>query len=398
MASPVTSLRLRSLAVLAVLALAAACGGETSLGGGEQQAGDGPVKIGLLVPRSGVYKALGDDMKNGFELYVNQNDGKLGGREVQIVVADEGETPETGRAGADKLVKQDRVVAVSGVVSSAVMNAVQDLFENEQVPLVGSNASPTTLTDAEYIWRTSYINDEPGIALGEYVANNVDGAVYLLAADYQAGIDEISGFKKSFLPAGGEVAAEKYTPFPTTTNFQPYLANIQKSDAEAAFVFYAGGAAVDFVKQYEQFGLAGEIPLYAPGFLTEGGVLGAQGDAAAGVLTSMNYSADLDNPVNAEFAPAYEEAYGTSPTTYAMASYDAAQVLDKAIEGAGDDLNSETLNAAIAEVGEIESPRGTWRFNDIGTPIQMWYLREVRQVDGGLQNVVIDELGTLGEQ
>jgi branched-chain amino acid transport system substrate-binding protein len=219
-----------------------------------------------------------------------------------------------------------------------------------------------------------------------------------LAADYQAGIDEISGFKKSFLPAGGEVAAEKYTPFPTTTNFQPYLANIQKSDAAAAFVFYAGGAAVDFVKQYEQFGLAGDIPLYAPGFLTEGGVLGAQGDAAAGVFTSMNYSADLDNPVNEQFAPAYEEAYGGPPTTYAMASYDAAQVLGKAIEAASDELTSETLNAAIGEVGEIESPRGTWRFNEIGTPIQMWYLREVQQAGGGFANVVVDELGVLGEQ
>lgn len=398
MASPATSMRLRLLVAVAAVSLAAGCGGEASLGGGEEQAGDGPVKIGLLVPQSGVYTSLGDDMKNAFELYVKQNDGKLGGRDVQIVVADEGETPETGKAGAEKLVKQDQVVAVSGVVSSATMNAVQDLFENEQVPLVGSNASPTTLTDAEYIWRTSYINDEPGIALGEYVANKVDGPVYLLAADYQAGIDEVSGFKKTFLPAGGEVAAEKYTPFPTTTNFQPYLANIQKSNPEAVFVFYAGGAAVDFVKQYKQFGLAGKIPLYAPGFLTEGGVLGAQGDAAAGVLTSMNYSADLDNPVNQEFAPAYEEAYGARPTTYAMASYDAAQVLDKAIEAAGDELTSETLNAAIGEVGEIESPRGTWQFNEIGTPIQMWYLREVQQADGGLQNVVIDELGMLGEQ
>ena len=138
---------------------------------------------------------------------------------------------------------------VTGVVNSAVMNGIVDLFETSKIPLVGSNASPTTLTDATYIWRTSYVNDEPGEALGAYVAENVDGGVYFLAADYQAGKDEVSGFKKTFEPAGGEVVDEVYTPFPGTTNFQPFLANAKSSGAEALFSFYAGGAAVEFVAE-----------------------------------------------------------------------------------------------------------------------------------------------------
>lgn len=391
--------RNRSLARLATglvagaMALTACGGGLGSQGGTDSE---GPVKIGLLVPQSGVYKSLGDDMKNGYELYLEQNDGQLGGRDVETILADEGEEASTGQAAAEKLVKRDQVLAVTGVVSSATMNGVADLFESSQVPLVGSNASPTTLTDAQYIWRTSYINDEPGKALGEYVAQKTDGPVYLMAADYQAGIDEIEGFKDTFLPAGGEAADEVYTPFPTTTNYQPFLSNLRKSDAEALFTFYAGGAAVDFVKQYAGFGLKDSVDLYAPGFLTEGGVLDAQGAAAEGVFTSMNYNWDLDNETNQEFVQAYEEAYGSKPTTYAMASYDAAQVLDKAIEAAGDDLSSQTLNEAIGEVGEIDSPRGTWHFNDIGTPVQNWYLREVQAVDGGYANVVVDELGTFG--
>lgn len=384
-----------STVAVATLLLGAACS-ESSLGGDEDEPIEGAVTIGLLVPQSGVYKPLGDDMTNGFELYLEENDNMLGGREVELATADEGETPETGRAAAEQLVKQDDALAVTGVVSSTVMNSVRDLFESEEVPLVGSNASPTTLTETTYIWRTSYVNDEPGKALGEYVANTVDGPVYLIAADYQAGVDEIEGFKETFEPAGGQVADEVYTPFPTTTNFQPFLANIDNADPAAVFCFYAGSAAVDFVKQYAQFGLADQIPLYAPGFLTEGGVLDAQGDAAEGVFTSMNYSASLDNPVNAEFAAAYETAYGMAPTTYAAASYDAAQVLDAAIEDAGDDLTRETLNDAIGEVGEIDSPRGPWRFNDIGTPEQMWYLRKVEPSDGALTNVVTDELGILG--
>ena len=385
-------IRLATGIAAASLALTA-CGG--GLGSDGEVDSDGPVKIGLLVPQSGVYKALGDDMKNGYELYLEQNDNMLGGREVETVLADEGEEASTGQAAAEKLVKRDNVLAVTGVVSSATMTGVADLFESSKVPLVGSNASPTTLTDAEYIWRTSYINDEPGKALGEYVAGETDGSVYLLAADYQAGIDEIEGFKATF-PADGEVADEVYTPFPTTTNFQPFLSNVRKSGAESLFTFYAGGAAVDFVKQFDSFGLKKDVELYAPGFLTEGGVLDAQGPAAEGVFTSMNYNWDLENETNQEFVQAYEEAYGMKPTTYAMASYDAAQVLDKAIEAAGDELSTESLNEAIAEVGEIDSPRGPWEFNDIGTPVQMWYLREVQAVDGGFANVTVDELGTFG--
>ncbi|MFE3554268.1 ABC transporter substrate-binding protein [Streptomyces sp. NPDC059193] len=390
--------RIRPAALLAVttaLSLATACGG-ASLGTGDGDRQNGPVKIGLLLPQSGTYKALGDDMKQGFELYVAQHGGRLGGREVEIVVADEGETADSGKAAAEKLVKQDRVLAVSGVVSSATINGVKDLFETSRIPLVGSNASPTTLTGTTYVWRTSYVNDEPGKALGKHVAEKAGGPVFLIAAGYQAGKDEIEGFKSTFLPAGGKIAGEEvYTPFPGTKNFQPYLAQIEKSGAKAVFCFYAGGAAVDFVKQYRDFGLAGKIPLYAPGFLTEGGVLKAQGDAATGILTSLNYSADLDNAANRQFAPAYTAAHGMAPTTYAMASWDAAQVLDKAIGAAGASggkVTPESVNAAIAEVGDIDSPRGTWRFNSGGTPVQPWYLREVKQG----ANTVGSELGRLG--
>lgn len=390
--------RLGTRAALALAATSslvlAGCGGGSL--GGDQAASDGPIKIGLLVPQSGVYKSLGDDMKAGFEVYLDQHEGKLGGRQVEVVLADEGETADSGKAAADKLVKQDKVLAVTGVVSSAVLNGTKDLFETQGIPLVGSNASPTTITDAKYIWRTSYVNDEPGKALGAYVKDKVKGPVYLLAADYQAGKDEVEGFKETFVKAGGTVADEVYTPFPGTKNFQPFLANLQKSGAKAVFTFYAGGAAVDFVKQYAQFGLAGKVDHYSAGFLTEGGVLKAQGEAAKGTFTAMNYSADLDNATNKTFVTAYEKKTGAKPTTYAMASYDAGQVLDKAIQGAGDTLTSKSLNDAIAKVGEIDSPRGSWSFNDNGTPVQMWYLREVKAVDGGLTNVVISELGKLG--
>ena len=368
---------------------AAATGTTTATGGGEK------IKIGLLLPQSGVYKSLGDDMLAGFETYLEMHGNKLGGHDVEVVVADEGEKADTGKAAAEKLVSQDKVNVVSGVVSSLTMNAVADMFETGKIPLVGSNASPVTMTGMKYVWRTSYVNDEPGKALGGYVAKQETGPVYLLAADYQAGKDEVAGFKETFTAAGGKVADEQYSPFPATTNFQPFLANVEKSGAKAMFSFYAGGAAVEFVKQYAQFGLAGKVKHYSAGFLTEGGVLKAQGDAAKGTLTAMNYSADLDNAANKAFVEAYQKKTGRAPTTYAMASFDAAQVIDKAVASAGS-IEPAKINEAISKVGEIDSPRGKWSFNANGTPKQMWYLREVKDVNGALANVVVAELGTLG--
>jgi branched-chain amino acid transport system substrate-binding protein len=353
------------------------------------------VKIGLVVPQSGIYKTIGDDLTNGFQLYLNTHDKHLGGRSVQLVTVDEGETPESGKAAVERLIKQEQVLALSGVASSTTMVEVRDLIESSQVPLIGSNASPTSLQGVRYIWRTSYVNDEPGRALGKYVANRLtSGNVAIMAADYQAGRDEVKGFLEAYGNRG--LALQPiFTPFsPPSTNFQSALASIKASDARLVFAFYGGSQAVEFVKQYRQVGLSQE--LYAPGFLTEGTILRQQGEAARGIYTSMNYSPDLDNQANREFASDYLKAYNTIPTTYAMSSYDAAFVLDKAIELAGSDVTPQSVNLAMGKIGTVDSPRGSWQFNQNRTPLQKWYLRQVRPDGGVLSNVVLSELTTLG--
>jgi branched-chain amino acid transport system substrate-binding protein len=354
------------------------------------------VKVGLVVPQSGVYKMIGDDLANGFQLYLALNNKRLGGRPVNLVTVDEGETAAVGRAAVERLIKQEQVLALSGVASSVTMVAVRDFVESSQTPLIGSNASPTTLQGVRYIWRTSYVNDEPGKALGRFVANKIgDGSVALIGPDYQAGRDEIDGFLSTY---GKNVAGQPiYTPFSPapTTNFQPYLSAIKGSQAKAVMCFYAGSEAVDFVKQYRQFGLTQD--LYAPGFLTEGALLRQQGRAALGIYTSMNYSSDLDNDANRRFVAAYQKAYNAVPTAYAMASYDAALVLDKAITAAGaGELTSQAVNLALGKIGSINSPRGSWQFNQNRTPLQMWYLRQVRPDGGVLSNTVLSPLTTLG--
>jgi branched-chain amino acid transport system substrate-binding protein len=371
----------------------AAC---NSSGDGPASAGLAPVKIGLVVPQSGIYKTIGDELANGFELYLDLHGRRLGGRRVNLVTADEGESAESGRAAVERLIKQERVLAVSGVASSVTMDEVRGLVESSQTPLIGSNASPTTLRGVRYIWRTSYVNNEPAKALGRFVANRVgNGSVALIAPDYQAGRDEIEGFLETY---GKKVEGKPiYTPFSPTpaTDFEPYLTDLKDSSARAVLCVYAGSLAVEFVKQYRQLGLTQE--LYAPGFLTEGALLRQQGDAARGIYTSMNYSADLGNEANRRFASAYQKAYEIIPTAYAMASYDAGFVLDKAITDAGaGELTPQAVNLALGKIGSIDSPRGSWQFNQNRTPLQMWYLRQVRLDGGVLANTVLSPLTTLG--
>jgi branched-chain amino acid transport system substrate-binding protein len=356
-----------------------------------------PVKIGVIVPQTGVLKSDGDELSNGFRLYMKRSGGMLGGRTANVVYIDEGESPTSGKAALDTLLKKENVLAISGVVSSGVMTAIRDTVEQAQIPLVGSNASPSTLQGVKYIWRTSWSATDPGRALGKYVADFVGrgGRVATMAPDYAAGHDFVGGFKEAFIAAdGNQDLLQLWTKFtPPQTNFETELSQIASSDVTAVFCFYAGTFASEFVKQFSR--LKVRRKLFACGFLTEGAPLKNEGKDALGIQTSMNYSPDLDNQANRIFAADYHKEYNQAPTTFAMAAFDAAYVLDKAIGMAGTDLTPVTLNSAIARVGQIPSPRGAWEFSQNRTPLQKWYLREVRYDGPVLSNVVLSELVTL---
>jgi branched-chain amino acid transport system substrate-binding protein len=219
------------------------------------------------------------------------------------------------------------------------------------------------------------------------------GSIALVAADYQAGRDAVDGFQGLY----GKISIDPiYTAFGSSaTNFQPAFNNVRTSGAKTVVAFYSGTQAVEFVKQYRQSGLS--QPLYAAGSLTEGILLTQEGDAAKGIYTSSNYSPDLDNEANQKFAAAYQKTFDSIPTAYAMTSYDAGFVLDKAISLAGSgDPSSQVVNLALGKIGSIDSPRGSWQFNQNRTPLQAWYLRQVRPDGGVLSNTVLSELATLG--
>jgi branched-chain amino acid transport system substrate-binding protein len=394
---------LAALAATTALLLAAcgggSLGGEDDSGGSGGGSGGGTIKVGLVVPQAGVYTPLGVDMQNGWELYLEEHDNQLGGYEVETVTADEGEGPDTGVPAIQRLLQEEDVDVVVGIVNSATALGAADQFTEAQKVLIVSNAGAGAVTGANsspYVWRTSFTNAQVAAAMGEHLAAEGVGPVYVMAPDYAAGQEVVAGFTEAYEAGGGTIAGQALTPFGSTQDFQPFLSGIQSSGAAATFVFYSGGEAVSFVQQYDDFGLKDTVPLYGSGFLTEGSVLEAQGAAAVGVQTALHYSTEIDNEANTAFVQAYQEAYGALPTVFAMQTYDAANVLARALEEAGD-VSGDALSEALGNLGEIDdSPRGPWSF-DGQTPEQTIYLREVTDEGETLLNSVVSELGVYAQ-
>ncbi|MGY1742106.1 MULTISPECIES: ABC transporter substrate-binding protein [unclassified Blastococcus] len=377
-----------------------ACGGgslgDDDGGDGGGGGGGGTIRVGLVIPQAGVYTPLGVDMKNGWDLWLEQNDGRMGDWTVETVTADEGEGPDTGVPAIQQLIGDVDVVV--GIVNSATALGVVEQFTEEEKLLLISNAGAVAITGdarSDYVWRVSFTNAQNSYAMGEYLAGQNVGSVFIMAPDYAAGQENVTAFTEAFEAGGGTVAGSALSPFGTTQDFQPFLQRAQSSGAAAVFCFYSGGEAVSFVNQYADFGLKDSIPLYGSGFLTEGSVLEGQGPNAVGIQTTLQYSTEIDNEANQTFVEAYQAAYDVLPTVFAMSTFDAANVLNKALAEAGA-TDGPALIEALGGLGSIDdSPRGPWEFED-QNPNQTIYLREVVDEGGTLINSVVEELGQYG--
>lgn len=312
-------------------------------------------KVGVLLPYSGTYAALGNEITLGFNMAL-----KEAGREgdFKIVSEDTEVKPPVGLAKARKLVLEDNVDVIVGVVSSGVLGAIRDFIDSSQVPLIVANAGNDEATGAAcsaYITRVSFSNSQVNRPIGEWMAANGVKSVYTLAPDYAAGHQMIDAFTASFTAAGGKIVGGEYTPFGKTADFGPYLTNAKASGADGLFVFYAGGEAISFVKQYGDFGLSSTLPLYGSGFLTSPLYVAAEGNAAIGVKASLHYVPTLDTPANKAFVDAYKAANGKMPSEYTVQGYDAAKALMAAVDSGAKDRAS--LAQALRRV-KFESPRG----------------------------------------
>jgi len=380
--------------------LLAACAAAALLAGGCTTEEPPPtIRVGLLTALSGTQQAPGSDIRQGFLLYLETHDNMLGGHEVELFTADEGEDATTSAPAAEKLVRHDRVQVLAGTISSGASGGVAKVATRERIPFVGANGRPK-IEDTTWVWHTSFLTEDFGAALGRYMAEEIDGPVYVMGQDFVGAYEGMRGFLRAFGDAGGVLAnpgnAPTLTPM-STKDYQPYLAGVRQTGAKAVYGWYVAAQGVDFLKQYHASAAAG-LPLYGSGATEGTKALPAIGDAAIGVRSAFHYAPNLDNPANRAFVAAWDAKYpGVVPSGLAVSAYDAGAVLDRAIAAAGPDAGPSEINKAISELGKIDSPRGEWEFGPkTHTPVQKWYLREVRRDGRSLSNAVIQDLVTLG--
>jgi branched-chain amino acid transport system substrate-binding protein len=350
----------------------------------------GKIKVGFMLPYTGTYAALGNAIENGFRLYVQEQGGKLGGREIEYVKVDDESEPSKAVDNINKLIKRDNVDVVVGTVHSGVAMAMAKVAKESDTLLVVPNAGADAVTGAmcaPNIFRTSFSNWQPGYAMGVVAAQRGAKKVVTITWKYAAGDESVGGFKEGLEKGGGQVVKELTLPFPNV-EFQALLTEIASIKPDAVYAFFAGGGAVKFVKDYAAAGLNKTIPLYGPGFLTDG-TLEAQGAAAQGMLTTLHYADGLDNAKDKAFRAAYQAAYKSAPDVYAVQGYDAAQLLGVGLAAVKGDLAKRAELVAAMESSKIDSPRGVFTFSKSHNPVQDIYLRTVDGTQNKFTGVVL---------
>jgi len=336
------------------------------------------LKVGFMLPYSGTYAALGDAIEKGFRLYVTEQGGRVGGREIEYVKVDDESDPAKATDNVNKLIKRDNVDVLVGTVHSGVAMAMAKVAKDNGTLLIIPNAGAVAVTGpmcAQNIFRSSFSNWQPGYAMGEVAAKRGAKKVVTITWKYAAGDESVGGFKEAFEKAGGQVVKELSLPFPNV-EFQPLLTEIAAIKPDAVYTFFAGGGAVKFVKDYAAAGLKKTIPLYGAGFLTDG-TLEAQGADADGLLTTLHYGDGLDNPKDKSFRAAYQKAYNAVPDVYAVQGYDAAQMLAIGLNASKGDVSKKAEIAKAIETAKIDSPRGAFTIGASHNPVQDMYLRQV---------------------
>jgi len=363
---------------------AAAC--STLLTRGLRAATGARLKIGLLLPYSGTYAALGHNITDAMKLAATEHGGKLGGREVEWVAVDDESDPAKAPANVNKLIAGEKVDILTGPVHSGVAMAMMQIVRQENVLTIVTNAGAQAVTGtlcAPHVFRTSFSNWQVSYPCADVMLKAGHKRAVLMFWNYSFGQESMAAFKEGYSKGGGSVVKEIAVPFPNT-EFQASLSEIASLKPDAVFVFFAGAGAAKFVKDYADAGLQQKVPLYGSGFLTEG-VLAAQGAAAEGIKTTLHYADALDNAANKKFRESFKKATGRDADVYAVAGYDTVNALAQALgKVKGDTGASKELIAAL-EATRLDSPRGPFRFSKAHNPIQDIYLRQVK---GGKEAVL----------
>lgn len=353
------------------------------------------IKIGILLPNSGVYASLGQYLTKGMELYFDEVNWEVNGKTIEIIKEDSEADPQASLRKVRKLIDQDQIDILTGTVSTAVAYAIRDEVDSKKVPFLVSHAGGNDLTRnkrSDYIWRSSFSSWQIGNAMGEWAYENVGKKIYIAAADYAFGQEVSSAFKEAYIAAGGEVVGEVYPPL-ENNDYSSYLTTIGGAEADGVYGFFAGSDAVRFVQQYEQYGLKEKMPLIGSGWLVSEDLRASQGSAPEGILAATFWDYHLETEENKQFVQAYEEKYDERPTLEALEGFDAARVIVEAVKSLNGDVSKpDEVVKAISEV-KFTSPRGPIEFDkNTHHIIQNMYITETKLSGDQTENKVISTI------
>jgi branched-chain amino acid transport system substrate-binding protein len=374
----------RSLAVLAL---------GIGLLAGQAMAADA-VKIGMVTTLSTKAGYLGEDIRDGFKLAIDEEGGKLGGVAVELLVDDDGRKPDKGKQIAERFMKSDGVKLMTGIVFSNVAMAVVPKVLREDVIYLSANAAPSQLAGKNChpnYFSVSYQNDNLDEVVGQYVTDAGYNNVYLIAPNYPAGKDHLAGFKRYYK---GAIAGEVYTKL-GQADYAAELAALRAAKPDSVFFFLPGGMGINFLKQYSQAELNKTIPVFGPAFSFDERLLAAVGDAALGVVNGSQWTHDLDNQANQAFVTNFRKTYGRTPTLYASQGYDTARLIASALKSVNGDLSNLQAVRDALKKADFASVRGDFKFGPNQHPIQDLYVREVvKDAEGKVTNKTLKKVFT----
>ena len=339
-----------------------------------------PIKVGMITTLSGGGAGLGIDVRDGFMLALEQS----GNKEIDVVTEDDAQKPEMAVQIADKMIQSDKVDILTGIIWSNLAMAVVPNAVAQGKFYLSPNAGPSALAGAkcnENYFNVAWQNDNLHEAMGAYANEAGYKKSFILAPNYPAGTDALTGYKRYYK---GELAGELYTKV-GQTDYAAEIAQIRDSGADSVYIFLPGGMGIAFMKQYAQSGV--KIPVTGPGFSFDQDVLGAIGDAAVGVKNTSQWSPDLDNATNKKFVEDFKAKFGRIPSLYASQGFDTANLI-LAAAGKASVKDAEAFRAAL-KAADFKSTRGDFKFGNNNHPIQDIYVREVVKDGDVITNKII---------
>jgi branched-chain amino acid transport system substrate-binding protein len=353
------------------------------------------IRIGLIYTLSGPPSVIGQQSKNAFELAVKDLGGKMGGKEVELFVVDDGLKPDVAIQKVRELIERDKVDIVVGPIFSNILVAIHKPVMDAGKILISSNAGASSFAGAACnpnFFVTSYQNDQIYETLGKIANDKGYKTVFALVPNYQAGKDAIAGFKRTYK---GKIVEEALVPL-KAPDLQPELSKLASLKPDALFTFMPGGLGISLIKQLNQAGLKGKIPIISA-FTADEATLPVLGEAADGIFGAMSWAPTMDNPQNKKFVSEYEAAYHAVPASYAMQAYDTAMLIDSAVNATkGNVSDVKALSAAIRKA-DFKSARGPFKFNVNGYPIEDFYLTKViKRADGKYLTSIVEKVVSNG--